>query len=73
MRILWNALGILPCTAGQVSSSVKDGAAAKDLAAYAKQLEALDATPQQVLTGNSPILSCELKCQNSCCFSCVSS
>lgn len=63
IRVLWNALDIFPCTAGQVSSWVKDRAAAKDLGAFAKQLEALDATPQQVIAGNSPILSRKHKCQ----------
>lgn len=35
-------------SAGQVSSLVRDRAAAKDLGAFAKQLEGLDATPEQV-------------------------
>ena len=35
-------------SAGQVTGLVKDRAVAKDLAALAKQLEHLDATPQQV-------------------------
>ena len=42
---------------GQVSSLVKDKAAAKDLRAFAKHLEELDATPQQVSSSNSPALS----------------
>ena len=42
--------------AGQVSSLVKDRAAAKDLGVFAKHLEELDATPQQVSSSNSPSL-----------------
>ena len=44
--------------AGQVSSVVKDRAAAKGLGTFAKQLEGLDATPQQVSSSNSPPLHC---------------
>ncbi|KAL3162049.1 hypothetical protein ABBQ38_009115 [Trebouxia sp. C0009 RCD-2024] len=38
---------------GQVSSLVRDRAAAKDLGAFAKQLEGLDATPEQGLNADA--------------------
>ena len=56
--------------AGQVSSLVKDRAAAKDLAVFAKHLEELDATPQQVSSSNSPNPPCHVtilaKCSSLC-------
>ena len=51
-------------SAGQVSSLVKDRVAAKDLGAFAKHLEELDATPLQVSSGNSltPPHPCHMLC-----------
>lgn len=61
--------------AGQVSALVKDRAAAKDLGAFAKHLEELDATPQQVSFQQQPwpALACLHPCPLfACLFFCLS-